>query len=134
MRRRFAYTASRSAAFILPVFVYWFRRSGSDVVDLHWLPASRGWASLTDPPDDPEAFAKGGGHRSSLPSKEMSALQRHVRADDIITCFDDRTGKQLWQRVFHGRGLNHVRVYTPPVRSLRSGRPTLRTGLQRTHV
>jgi outer membrane protein assembly factor BamB len=93
------------------VFVSWFRRAGPDLVDLHALPASRGWASLIDPPDDPEAFARGGGHRTSLPSKEMSAIQRHIRADDIITCLDDRTGKKLWERVFPARGINNVRVY-----------------------
>ena len=93
------------------VFVYWFRRAGPDLVDLHCLPASRGWASLIDPPENPEAFAPGGGHRTSLPSKVMSALQRHIRADDIITCLDDRTGKKLWERVFPARGINNVRVY-----------------------
>jgi hypothetical protein len=95
------------------VFVYWFRRAGPDLVDLHWLPASRGWASLTDPPDSPEAFTRGGGHRCALPAREMADIQRHVRADDIVTCLDDRTGKKLWERVFAARGINHVRVYSP---------------------
>jgi outer membrane protein assembly factor BamB len=95
------------------VFVSWFRRAGPDLVDMHKLAASRGWASLIEPPDDPEAFARGGGHRTSLPSKEMCAIQRFVRADDVVDCFDDRTGKRLWQRVFPNRGMNHVRVYSP---------------------
>jgi hypothetical protein len=36
-----------------------------------------------------------------------------VRADDTIDCLDDRTGKTLWRRVFPGRGINHVRLYSP---------------------
>jgi outer membrane protein assembly factor BamB len=96
------------------VFVYWFRRAGPELVDMHCLAASAGWLSLIEPPDEPEAFSrKFRGHRTSLPSKEMCAIQRYVRADDIVDCFDDRTGKRLWRRVFPARGMNQVRVYGP---------------------
>jgi hypothetical protein len=92
------------------VYLYWFDRSGTQRVDweAHGSSSSRGLHSLLHPA---ECYGRGGGYPKS--AEDMAKLQSLFHADDVFVCFDDRTGKALWKRIFHERGYNHRKVYAP---------------------